>query len=160
MQNSWLSQWYVWKPRTCSQGPCYQMDSGGWLGKIRVRQMSYLHQKSYSRQHDKQNKMHGMGIWHNCLQRHIYKEGKRAFLFLLVNILLTNHVGYVIRILAWIKPVWRRLFWIFVYISQLNLVCDDAIKIPNAQMIFFSGVLSGSLVYGQISDLWVSLFFI
>ncbi|KAL4232457.1 hypothetical protein ACF0H5_007150 [Mactra antiquata] len=39
------------------------------------------------------------------------------------------------------------------FTTKDDLVCDDAIKIPNVQMVFFFGVLSGSIIYGQISDL-------
>jgi len=40
---------------------------------------------------------------------------------------------------------------------QLNMVCDRAIQIPNVQMIFFFGVLTGSLFFGQVSDMLVNL---
>lgn len=51
---------------------------------------------------------------------------------------------------AWVyaEDVYKETFT-----KKLDLVCDDAIKIPNAQMIFFLGVLLGSVVYGQISDI-------
>lgn len=55
-----------------------------------------------------------------------------------------------IKCTEWVydKTVYKQTF-----ASKLNMVCDDAIKIPNAQMIFFFGVLTGSLVYGQLSDI-------
>ncbi|XP_053396544.1 organic cation transporter protein-like [Mercenaria mercenaria] len=46
------------------------------------------------------------------------------------------------------ETVYKRTF-----AKKLDMVCDDAIKIPNAQMIFFFGVLFGSFVYGQMSDI-------
>ena len=35
---------------------------------------------------------------------------------------------------------------------QVNLVCDDALMVSLAQTIFYAGVLVGSIVLGQVSD--------
>ncbi|KAH3738631.1 organic cation transporter protein-like [Dreissena polymorpha] len=39
------------------------------------------------------------------------------------------------------------------FAKKLNLVCGDAIKIANAQTVFFFGVLTGSIFFGQLSDI-------
>lgn len=38
------------------------------------------------------------------------------------------------------------------FVSQTNLICDDAILTSVAQMLYFAGVLIGSLVFGILSD--------
>ena len=35
---------------------------------------------------------------------------------------------------------------------QLNMVCDGAVLKANGQMMFFGGLLTGSLLTGMISD--------
>ena len=38
---------------------------------------------------------------------------------------------------------------------QAHLVCDRAIWISHAQTIYYAGVLVGSIVFGQLADMYV-----
>ena len=50
----------------------------------------------------------------------------------------------------------ERTFLIF----QVDLVCDHALWISHAQTIYYSGVLVGSIVFGQLADMYdLYLFF-
>ncbi|WAR07606.1 ORCT-like protein [Mya arenaria] len=58
--------------------------------------------------------------------------------------------GTTVKCTEW---VYDESVYLNTFTKQLNLVCGEAIKVPNVQMIFFFGVLSGSFAYGQLSDI-------
>ena len=47
---------------------------------------------------------------------------------------------------------YKNILFIAYLLFQLNMVCDGAVLKANGQMMFFGGLLTGSLLTGMISD--------